>query len=161
MVFVFQSLTYFTKHNSLQVHTCCCIWEIVIFNEWVLVYCVYCCCSAVQSCPTLCHTIECSMPGPSVPHCLPKFAQVHVHCINDAIQLCHTLTLSSPSPFILSQHRGLFQWVSCLHQIPKCWNFSFSISPFNEYSVLISLGIEWFDLLAVQGTLRRLLQHHS
>ena len=70
--------------------------------------------------------------------------------------------LSSPSPAsILSQHQGLFQWVSSSHRWPKYWSFSFSISPPNEYSGLISFRIDWLDLLAVQGTLKSLLQHCS
>ena len=74
------------------------------------------------------------------------------------------LILSFPSPptFNLSQHQGLFQWPFglCIRW-PKYWSFSFSISPPNEYSALISFRIDWLDLLAVQGTLKRLLQHHS
>ena len=61
----------------------------------------------------------------------------------------------------LFQHQGIFQWVSSLHQEAKDWNFSFSISPFNEYSGLISFRIDWFDFLAVQGALNSLLQHHN
>ena len=70
----------------------------------------------------------------------------------------HLIPLLSPSPpaFNLSQHRGLFQWV----RWPKSWSFSVSISLSNEYSVLISFRIDWFDLLAVQETLKGLLQHH-
>ena len=63
--------------------------------------------------------------------------------------------------FNLSQHQSLFKRVSSLHQVAKYWSFSFSISPSNEYSGLISFGIDWFDLLAVQETLKSLLQHHS
>ena len=71
--------------------------------------------------------------------------------------------LSSPSPptFSLSQHQGLFQWVSSLHQVAKVLELQLQHSPSNEYSGLISLRIDWFDLLAVQGTLKNLLQHHS
>ena len=84
----------------------------------------------------------------------------HVHWIGDAIQPSHPL--SPPSPALnLSQHEGLFQWVSSSHQVAKYWSFSFSISPSNEYSGLISFRIDWFDLLAVQGTLKNLLQHHN
>ena len=72
--------------------------------------------------------------------------------------IASSVTLFS-SAFNLSQHQGLFQWVSCLHQWPKYW--SFSISPSNEYSGLISFRIDWLDLLAVQRTLKSLLQHHS
>ena len=64
-----------------------------------------------------------------------------------------------PFCFNLSQHQGLFKWVSSLYQVAKCWSFSFSISPYNEYSGLISFMIDCFDLLAVQGTLKSLLQH--
>jgi len=73
------------------------------------------CCSVTQSCPTLCDPMECSTPGLPVPHHLPKLAQVHVHCIGDAIQPSHPLMPSSPSAFNLSQHQGLFKWVGCLH----------------------------------------------
>ena len=71
--------------------------------------------------------------------------------------------LSSPflPAFNLSQHQGLFQWASSSHQVAKHWSFCFSISPSNEYSVLIPFRIAWLDLPAVQGTLKSLLQHHS
>ena len=72
----------------------------------------------------------------------------------DAIQSSHTLLSPSPPAFNLSQHQGLFQWVSSLYQVTKYWSFSFSISPSNEYSGLISFRIDLFDLLAVQGTLQ-------
>ena len=79
-------------------------------------------------------------------------------------QWCHPTISSSSSPsppaLNLSQHRGLFQWVGSLIRWPKYWSFSFSISPSNEYSGLISFRIDWFNL-AVQGTLKSLLQHHS
>ena len=73
------------------------------------------------------------------------------------------LILSSPSPPAAnpSQHQGLFQWVSSSHEVAKYWSFSFSISPSSEYSGLISFRIDWFDFLAVQGTLKSLLQHPS
>ena len=79
-------------------------------------------------------------------------------------QWCHPTISSSPAPsppaFSLSQHQGLFKWVSSSHQVAKYWSFSFSISHFNEYSGLISFRIDWFALFAVQGTLNSLLQHH-
>ena len=105
--------------------------------------------------------MDCSTPGLPVYHQLPEPTQSHVHCVSDAIQSSHPLSSPSPPAFNLSQHQGLFQWVSYLHQVAKYWSFSFSISPSNEYSGLISYRIDWLDLLAVQGTLKSLLQHHS
>ena len=113
--------------------------------------------SVTQLCLTLCDPTDCSTPGLSVPHHLPKFAYVHVHCIGDAIWPSHPLTPSSPSALNPSLYRGLFQWVSFSIRRPKYWSFSFSISPFNEYSGLISLKINWFDLLALVS----LLQDHN
>ena len=116
--------------------------------------------SVAQSCPTLCDRMNHSMPGLPVHDQLPEFSQTHVHQVGDAIQPSHPL--SSPSPaFNLSQHQGLFQWVSASHQVAKYWSFSFSISPSSEYSGLISFKMDWLDLLAVQGTLRSFLQHRS
>ena len=73
----------------------------------------------------------------------------------------HPLSSASPPALNLSQHQDLCQWVSSFIRWPKYWSFSFSISPCNECSGLISYRIDWFDLLAVQGTLKSLLQHHS
>ena len=103
----------------------------------------------------------CSTPGFPVDHQLPRLAQIHVHLVRDAIQTSHPLWSPSPPAFYLSQHLGLFH-ESVLHvRWPKYWSFSFSISSSSEYSGLISLKIDWFDLLAVQGTLKSLLQYHS
>ena len=77
------------------------------------------CCSFAKLCLTLCVSMDCSMPGFPVSHHLLEFAQVHVHCISDGIQLSHILTPSSPSALFLSQHQGFFQWVVCSHQITK------------------------------------------
>ena len=96
----------------------------------------------------------CSTPGFTVHYQLSKLAQTHVHRVSDALQPSHPLSSPSPPAFNLSQHQGLFQWVSSWHQVAKYWRFSFSISPSNEYS-------DSFDLLAVQETLKSLLQHHS
>ena len=89
-----------------------------------------------------------------------EFAQVHVHCIGDAIQPSHPLFSPSPPAFNLSQDQGLFQWVSCLHHVAKVLELQLQHQSF-QYSGLISLKIHWFDLLAVQGTLKSFLQHHS
>ena len=105
--------------------------------------------------------MDCSMPGFPVSHQLPELAQTHVHWVCDAIQPSRPLLSPSPPAFNLSQHQGLFKWVSSSHQWPKYWSFSFSISPSNEYSGQISFRMNWWDLLAVQGTLRSLLQYHS
>ena len=121
--------------------------------------CRYYCCSVAQSCPTLCNPINCSTSGLPVPHQLSMFDQVHVHCIGDAVWPSHPFMPFSPSALYLSQHQGLFQWVVCSHQMTEILDFS--ISPSNEYSGLISLKVDWFELLALQGTLRNLLQHHS
>ena len=91
---------------------------------------------------------------------IPEFTQTHVHWVGDAIQPSQPLSSPSPPTFNLFKHQGLFKWV--LHiRWPKFWSFSFSISPSNEYSVQISFRIDWLDLLAVQGTLKSLLQNHS
>ena len=116
--------------------------------------------SVTQSCPTPCDPMDCSTPGFPVHHQLPEFTQTHVHWVSHAIQLSHPL--SSPSPaFDLSQRQGLFQWVILRIMWPKFWSFSFSISSSNEYSGLIPFRIDCLDLLAVQGTFKSLLQHHS
>ena len=104
--------------------------------------------------------MDCSTSGFPVHHQLPELAQTHVHWVDDAIQTSHPLFLSSPA-FNVSQNQGLFQWLSSSNQWPKYWSFSFSVSPSNGYSGLIPLRIDWLDLLAVQGTLKSLLQHHS
>ena len=105
-------------------------------------------------------TMNCSTPGFPVHHQLPQLAQTHVHQVGDAIQPAHPLSSLSP-PSIFSSIR-LFSSESILHiRWPKYWSFSFSINPSNEYSGLISFRMDWLDLLAVQGTLKSLLQHHS
>ena len=117
--------------------------------------------SVAQSCLTLCEPMDCSMPGLPVHHKLLELAQTHVHRVGDAIKPSHPLSSPSPPAFNLSQHQGLSsQSVLCIKG-PKYWNFSFSISPSKEYSGLISFRIDWLDLLAVQGTLKSLLQHHN
>ena len=102
-----------------------------------------------------------SRSGFLVHHQLPELIKTHVHRVSDAIQPSHPLSSPSPPAFNLSKHQGLSS-ESVLHIMwPKYWSFNFSISPSNEYSELISFRIYWLDLLAVQGTLKSLLQHHS
>ena len=118
--------------------------------------------SVTQSCPTLCNPLNCSTPGLPVHHQLLESTQTHVHWVGDAIQLSHPLSSPSPPALNLSQHQGLFKWVSPSHEMAKVyWSFSFSISPSNEHPGLISFRMDWLDLLAVQKTLKSLLQHHS
>ena len=115
--------------------------------------------SVTQSCPTLCDPMDCGMPGFSVHHHFPEPTQTHVHIISDAIQPSHPLSFPSPPTFNLSQHQGLFKWVSSSHLVAKVLEFIFNISPSNEYLGLISFRMYWLDILAVQGTLTSLLQH--
>ena len=122
--------------------------------------CSYCC-SVAKLRVTLYDPMDRSTPGFPVLHQLPEFTQTHVHRVGDAIQLSHPLSSPSPPAFNLSQHQGLSQWVSSSIRWPKDWSFSFSISPSDEYSGLISLRMDWLDLLAVQGTLKSLLQPPS
>ena len=117
--------------------------------------------SVAWSCPTLCDPMDCSTPGFPVHHQLPELAQTHVHesvMPSNHLILCHPLLLLPsvfPSIRVLSNE-------SILHiRWPKCWSFIFSIGPSNEYSGLISFRMDWLDLLAVQGTLKSLLQYHS
>ena len=111
------------------------------------------CCLVAQSCPTLCHPTDCSTPGFPIPHHLPEFAQTHVQsqwCHPTISRLCCPL-LFLPSIFLSIR---VFSNESALSiRWPEYWSFSFSISPSNEYSQLMSFRIDWFDLLAVQGTL--------
>ena len=117
--------------------------------------------SVAQLCPTLCYPMDCSTQGFCVHHQLPEFAQTHVLWVGDAFQPPHPLSSPSPPTFNLSHHRGLFSELVLSIRWPKYWSFSFSICPSNEYPGLISFRMDRFDLLAVQGTLKSLLQHHS
>ena len=120
-----------------------------------------CCRSVARSCLTLCCTTDCSMPGFPVLHYLPEFAQSHILWVSDTIQPSHPWLSPSPPIFSLSQHQSLSNKLVLHIRWPNYWILSFSISPSNEYSGLISFRIDWFDLLAVQGTLKSLLQHHD
>ena len=117
--------------------------------------------SVAQSCVTLCDPMNCSTPGLPVHHQLPDFTQTHVHQASDAIQPSHPL-LSPSLPALNLPSIRVFSNESTLHmRWPKYWSFSFSIIPSKEYPGLISFRMDWLDLLAVQGTLKSLLQHHS
>ena len=117
--------------------------------------------SLAQSCLTLCDPIDCCMPDFTVHHQLPEFAQT---MSTELVMPSHHLILWHPLlllPSIFPSIRVLSNESVLSIRWPEYWNFSFSISPSNEYSGLISLRIGWLDLLAVQGTLKSLLQHHS
>ena len=119
-----------------------------------------CCCSVTKSCLILCDPMNCSTPGFPLHYRLSELAQTHVHLVGDPsshLILCHPLLWPSVFPSI-----RVFSNESVLHiRGPKYWSFSFSISPSSEYSGLISFRIDRLGLLAVQGTLKILLQHHS
>ena len=117
--------------------------------------------SVAQSCPSLCDPMDRSTPGLPVHHQLPESTQTHVHWVGDAIQpfiLCRPLLLLPsvfPSIRVFSNESApRIRW-------PKYWSFSFNVNPTNEHPGLISFRMDWLDLLAVQGTLKSLLQHHS
>ena len=117
--------------------------------------------SVAQLCPTLCNPMNHSTPGLPVHHQLLEFTQAHVHWVvmpsNHLILCCPLLLLPSIFPNI-----RVFSNESAFHiRWPQYWNFSFSISPSNEHPGLISFRMDWLDLLAVQGTLKSLLQYHS
>ena len=109
-----------------------------------------CCCSVTKSCPTLCDPMN----------YLLEFAQTHVHWVDDAIQPSHLLSPSSPLALNLSLIRVSSSESALCITWPKYLSFSFSTSASNEYSGLISFRFDWFDLLAVQRTLKSLLQHY-
>ena len=118
-------------------------------------------CSVTQSCLTLCDPMNCSTPGFPAHYQLLELTQIHVHWVGDAsnhLILCRPLLLLTsifPNSRIFSNESTVrIRW-------PKYWSSSFSICPSNEYSGLISFRMDWLDLLAVQGTLKSLLQHHS
>ena len=129
----------------------------------------YCCCSVARSCPTLCKPMDCSKPGfpvlhyPGFPvlHYLPEFAQTHVPWVGDDIQPSHPLPLPSPFAFSLSQDQGLFQWVHSSSQVAKVLELQLPHQSFQWIFRVDFFRIDWFDLPAVQGTLKSLLQHYN
>ena len=110
-----------------------------------------------QSCPTLCDPMDCSTLGFPVLHHFLEIAQTHVHWVGDAIQPSHLLSPFLLLPSIFPRTRVFSSESALCIRWPKYWSFSFSISPSNEYSGLIPFRVDWFDLLAVQGTLKSLL----
>ena len=146
------------RHGNLQ----SCNWEAswrrwhwagVKVGTWIWVNKGRCVCNIVQLnsvaqlCPTLCDPTDCSTPGLPVHQQLPEFTQTHVHCVSDAIQPSHPLSSPSPPSFSLSQHQGLFKWVSSSHQVVQVLNCQLQHQSFR---------IDWLDLLVDQGTLKSL-----
>ena len=117
--------------------------------------------SVTQSCLTLWDPMNHSMPGLHAHLQLPEFTQTHVHWVSDAIQPSHPLSSPSPPALNLSQHQGLFKWVSSLHHVAKVLDFQLQHQSFQWTPRTDLLRMDWLDLLSVQGTLRSLLQHHS
>ena len=118
-------------------------------------------CSVAKSCLILSNSMDCSTVGFPVLHYLPEIAQTHVHWVNDDIQPSHPLLPSSPLALNLSQHQGHIQWVGSSHWVAKVLELQLQHQSFQWIIRLISFRIDWFDPLAIQGTLKSLLQHHS
>ena len=116
--------------------------------------------SVAQLCLTLCDPMNCSMPGLPVHHQLLEFTQTHVHRVSGAIQPSHPLLYPSPPAPNPSQHQSLSQWVNSSHEVAKVLEFQLSSIPSKEIPGLI-FRRDWLDLLAVQGTLKSLLQHDN
>ena len=104
--------------------------------------------------------MNCSMPGLLIQHKLPEFTQTHVHRGSDAIQPCRLLSSPLLLPPIPPSIRVFSSESTLRMRWPKYWSFSLSISPSNEHPGLVSFRMDWLDLLAVQGTLKSLLQNH-
>ena len=129
----------------------------------LILYCtfIYQFSSVAQLCLTLCNPMNRSTPGLPVHHQLPEFTQTHVHRVDDSIQPSHPLSSPSP-PAPIPPNIRVFSNESTLRmRWPKYWSLSFSISPSSEHPGLVSFRMDWLGLLAVQGTLKSLLQHHS
>ena len=116
--------------------------------------------SLAPSCPTLCDLMDCSMPGLPVHHQLLEFTQTNVHWVGDAIQPSHPLSSLSPPASIFPSIRVFSNESVPRIRWPRCWSFSFSISSSNDYSGLISFRMDWLNFLAIQRTVKSLLQHH-
>ena len=114
-----------------------------------------------QSCPTLCNPMNCSTPGFPVHYQLLELTQTHVYRVGDTIQPSHPLSSPFPPAFNLSQHQGLFQWVSSLHQVAKVLEFQLQHQSSQWIFRTDFFRIDWLYLLVVQGTLKSLLQQYN
>ena len=116
--------------------------------------------SVAQSCPTFRDSMGCRTPGLPLQHQLPELTQTHVHWVSDAIHPSHPLLSPSPPTFNLSQHQGLFHWVSSSHQVAKVLEFQCHHQSFQwifRISFKVSFKIDWLDLIAVQETFKGFL----
>ena len=130
-------------------------------THFYIFFSIMVCCLVTKSCPTLCDPMDCITPGSAVLHYLPEFAHTHVHWVSDACNhLIHRFPLLLLPSIFPNIRVFSSESVLCI-MWPKYWSFNFSVSPSNEYSRLISFRMEWLDLLADQGTLKSLLQHHT
>ena len=125
-------------------------WIVMLFSQFS---------SATQACLTLCDLMNCSTRGLPVHHQLLEFAQIHAHWVCDAIQPSHPLSLLLSHSIFPSIRVFSIESVLCIRWT-KYWSLSLNISPSNEHPGLISLRMDWLALLAVQGTLKSLFQHH-
>ena len=126
--------------------------------QWLRIHFTHQFSSVAQSCLTLCNPVDCSTPGFPVHHQLPEPTQTHVHWVGDAIQPSHPLSSPSPPAFNLSQHQRLLLWVGSSHQVAKVWELQHQSF---QWIFRTDFLQDWFDFLAVQGTLKSVLQHHS
>ena len=130
---------------------------VYICNFWTKFYFLkICCCSVAKLSLTLCDSMDYSMPGFPILYYLPEFAQTHVHWVSNAFQSSHPLSLLLLQPSVFPSIRVFSNQLVLTSggQSIKSFSFSFSISPSNEHSGMISFRIDWLDLLAVQGTLK-------
>ena len=132
---------------------------LLLLKRMIFQHYLFHCCAATQSCLTLCDLMDCSTPGFSVLHCLLEFAQTHVHWVNDVNKLFHPQSPLRPPALNLSKHQGLFQWIGSLHQVAKVLELQHQF--FQWIFRVDFFRINWFDLLAVQGTLKSFLQYHK
>ena len=140
---------------------CSHLWRLGIQDQDTSMFSLVQFSSVNQSYPTLCDSMAHSMPGLPVHHQLPKFTQTYVHWVGNAIRPSYPLSSPSPPALNLSQHQGLLKWVSSSHQVAKLLEFQLQHQPFQWTFRSDFFRMDWLDLLAVQGTLKCLLQHHS
>ena len=155
-----QTILGFSFQNMFLLVICQCHCDNHVFCIWSFPITFSSVQSVVQSFLTFCNPMDCSTPDLPVHHQLLEFTQTHVHWVSDAIQPSHPLSSPSPPAFNLSQHQCLFKWVHYSYQVTKVLEFQLQHQSF-QYSGLISFRMDWLDHLAVQGTLKSLLQHHS